>query len=119
MTEAKAPKLKPCPLCGEQAKRHTCLGNRLPKGPPWYETKYRVSCSKSCHCSSKPFDEQVSADLDWNTRADIHDALVKAADELAKLILEECDAGTEFESEWDTDALAALTAYRKARGETQ
>ena len=41
--------------------------------------------------------------------------LIKAADELARLVEEECDAGTEFESEWDADAVRALTAYRTAR----
>lgn len=63
-----APELLPCPFCGGEAKRHTCLGNVLQKGPPWYETKYRVSCSSSCSCSSKPCHTQDEADLDWNTR---------------------------------------------------
>ena len=119
MTNSKAPELKPCPFCGADAMRHTCLGNRRSKG--WYETKHRVSCSGRCHCSSKACDEQREADLDWNTRSDIHDALVKAADEMADAS-ENLAIAVGMGSDLDGVVAVcknALSAYHKARGETQ
>lgn len=91
-TSKEAVELLPCPFCGKEAKRHTCMGNRLRKGPPWYETKYRVSCSESCACSSKPCDTQAEADADWNTRPAIspaHAAKVLAGPAFNKGVFED------------------------------
>ncbi|MFV1593317.1 hypothetical protein VWZ88_12720 [Phaeobacter sp. JH20_36] len=76
---SKEAELLPCPFCGSAGLRHTCLGNRVSGGPPWYETKYRVSCSDNCACSSKPCVTQDEADADWNTRTDTHRAQLRAA----------------------------------------